>query len=264
MKKNRIFLIVFFCLTALLSCKKEKYGSIEFHFKHSIDGNTIFFNHLIYTNAAGNLYQVNEIKYFISKVCLYDSEGGVTVITQDKGIHYVDSDIERTLRWKIDRVPQKQYQAISFIFGLDESENKSFRFVNPPESNFWWPEVLGGGYHYMQINGKFKNNEGNIQNMNIHTGIGQIYEDNHVVAFVHNHFTVTLPVHFFVSENNTLPLVLNMEVQRWFDSPNLYNFDDFGTGIMQNQRAQELLRENGWNVFEVIPRDFGTMVFNPT
>jgi hypothetical protein len=42
-----------------------------------------------------------------------------------------------------------------------------------------------------------------------------------------------------------------MEIQRWFDTPNVYNIEEFGTGIMQNQRAQELLRENGWNVFGI-------------
>jgi hypothetical protein len=129
------------------------------------------------------------------------------------------------------------------------------RFVNPPESNFSWPDYLGGGYHYMQINGKFLNKDGKEQNMNIHTGIGQIYnEDNEVTQLVHNYFTVTLPVNFSVYEDNTLSIRLNMEIQRWFAAPNLYNFDEFGTGIMQNQRAQELLKENGVNVFDLMIR----------
>jgi hypothetical protein len=63
---------------------------------------------------------------------------------------------------------------------------------------------------------------------------------------------VTLPVNLLINaENNTIHLALNMEIQRWFDTPNLYNFDEFGTGIMQNLRAQELLKENGKNVFQV-------------
>ena len=208
------------------------------------------FNELIYTNTAGNLYQVNEIKYFISKIYFIAHDKKMIEVTQKQGIHYVDCSMEATLHWKINDIPQKDYHAISFVFGLNKEDNKSNRFVNPPESNFSWPNFLGGGYHYMQINGKFLNSTGNLQNMNIHTGIGQIKNENDsITQFVHNYFTVILPVNFSVNETHTTSLTLNMEVQRWFDTPNIYNFNEFGTGIMQNQRAQELLKENGWNVF---------------
>jgi hypothetical protein len=235
----------------LLSCKKqEKYGTIEIYFSHTVDENPIQFDQLLYKNIAGNQYQVNEVKYFISRLFLIDDEGKAIEIKQDNCVHYVDCSLEKTLRWIINDIPQKDYAAISFVFGLDEKDNKSNRFVNPPESNFSWPDALGGGYHYMQINGKFLNSNGDLQNMNIHTGIGQLYDENYeATKFVHNHFIVTLPVKFAFDENNNTHLILNMEIQRWFDSPNLYNFDEYGTGIMQNQNAQQLLKDNGWNVF---------------
>jgi len=238
------------CVLLAFSCKKHRNGTIEFHFTHTIDGEPVQFNQLIYTNKAGNQYQVNEVKYFISRIYLIDYEEKAIEIKQDNGIHYVDGSMAKTLRWKIDDIPQRDYHAISFVFGLNKEDNKSNRFVNPPESNFSWPDFLGGGYHYMQINGKFKNKNGAIQNMNIHTGIGQIKdENNEITQFVHNYFIVTLPVNFSVNEAHITSLILNMEIQRWFDTPNIYNFDEFGTGIMQNQRAQELLKENGVNVF---------------
>jgi hypothetical protein len=114
--------------------------------------------------------------------------------------------------------------------------------------------VLGGGYHYMQINGKFLTHDEDIQHLNIHTGIGQQYGENtEVLQFIHNYFTVNLPVNISIDANKVLRILpLNMEIQRWFDTPNFFNFDDFQTGIMQNQQAQEQLRENGWNVFDVM------------
>jgi hypothetical protein len=209
---------------------------------------------LVNTNAAGNQYQVNEIKYFISRLFLIDAQGKSIEIKQDDGIHYVEVDsLKKAKPWVINGIPQKSYTAISFVFGLDENDNKSNRFVNEPESIFFWPAVLGGGYHYMQINGRFLNSKGDIQNMNLHTGIGQLRDENNVITqFVHNYFTVNLPVSFTIDENNTAQLALNMEIQRWFDTPNLYNIDEFGTGIMQNQRAQQLLKENGWNVWYAV------------
>jgi hypothetical protein len=252
MKKVKFFIVFIACFFIVFSCKKEKYGSIELCFTHTADEAPVLINELIYTNAAGNRYQVNEIKYFISKICLIDYDGNSIEIKQNNGIHYVDCSIKNTLRWKIDEIPQKHYHGISFVFGLDEADNKSYRFVNPPESNFAWPEFLGGGYHYMQINGKFRNKDGEIQNLNIHTGIGQMYnENNEITQFVHNYFTVTLDYPFFVYADNTLSLTLNMEIQHWFSIPYLYNFDMYGSGIMQNQWAQELLKANGWNVFDL-------------
>ena len=252
--KNFLFIITVSFLLAV-SCTKHEKGTVTLHFTHTIDDVPVKFNQLIYTNTVGNKYQVNEIKYFISKLILINEKKELITITQDDGIHYVDCSLEDNLHWSIFQIPDGNYTSISFIFGLDESDNTSNRFVNPPENNFSWPNNLGGGYHYMQINGKFLNREDTLQNLNIHTGIGQLYdENNEITEFVHNHFTITLPIKFSVYAAHTTSLTLNMEIQRWFDTPNLYNFDDFGTGIMQNQLAQKLLKQNGENVFDLMIR----------
>jgi len=246
------FLIISILLGA--SCKKHEKGTIEIVFSHTVDDAPVQFNKLIYKNAAGNNYQINEIKYFVSRMCFIDAKGKAVAVSQNSGIHYVDCSISNTLRLLIE-VPQGDYVAVSFVFGLDENDNLCNRFLNPPECNFAWPNPLGGGYHYMQINGKFLNKEENIQNLNIHTGIGQVFnENNEVSEFIHNHFTVTLPIDLFINTDCSV-LTLKMEIQRWFYDPNLYNFNDFGTGIMQKQEAQRLLKENGKNVFELVVSD---------
>ena len=258
MQKNNLFFLFIFAFSLAFSCKekenipceKDHLGSVILQFTHTVDEQPIQLNKLIYTNAAGNQYQVNEVKYFISKVFLVDHTGKSFWVKQDDGIHYIDLGLENTKRWKIDDIPFNTYTSVSFIFGLDEKDNQSNRFVNPPECNFSWPENLGGGYHYMQINGKFLNKENRIQNMNIHTGIGTVYNENNEIKFIHNYFSISLPVVFSVNEKTATSLNINMEIQRWFDTPNLYDFNEFGTGIMQNQQAQTLLRENGRNVFD--------------
>jgi hypothetical protein len=253
MRLITFFYLLTICSCIFFSCQKEKQGSIEFNFTHTVDEQPIELNQLIYINAAGNRYQLNEVKYFISSLFLIDTAGRWIAVKQDDGVHYVDLSLENTLCWKIAEMPQRHYTKISFVFGLNENDNQSNRFVNPPECNFSWPKNLGGGYHYMQLNGKFLNDTEEIQNLNIHTGIGQIHYDKpDTTVFVPNYFTVTLPVSFFVNEEKTTLLNINMEIQRWFDTPNLYNFNEYGTGIMQNQKAQELLRENGKNAFDVM------------
>ena len=253
MRFNSYLFILTISIFLAASCTKDEKGSIEMAFTHTVDGAFVQFNQLHYTNAAGNQYQINEIKYFISKIIFVDKKGKSATVFQDDGIHYVDCSLAKSLHWKIRDIPKGEYSSVSFVFGLDENANKSNTFVNPPECNFSWPEYLGGGYHYMQINGKFLNKEEILQNVNVHTGIGQLYnENNEVTKLIHNFFTVTLPITFVVETDLTTSITLNMEIQRWFDMPNLYNFDDFGVSIMQNQQAQELLKENGKNVFSVI------------
>ena len=44
-------------------------------------------------------------------------------------------------------------------------------------------------------------------------------------------------------------LQLQMDINQWFTDPHLFDFDVQGGSIMQNQTAQELLRDNGRSVF---------------
>ncbi len=248
-------MIPFLALAVLLfSCDNEKkMGTCTLQFEHQADGKALVFDELIYTNAAGNDYQVAEVKYFISDVMLTNDEG--EVFTIDPQAIYVDTEYPNTLSRSI-QLPEGSYTSFSFTFGLDEDLNKSFTFVNPPESNFSWPDVIGGGYHYMQINGRYEDAAGELRPMNFHTGIGQLYYGEEpiidsIYEFVQNYFTVSLPCDFQIREGESTPVTLQMELQRWFDTPNVYDHNIFGSSIMQNQDAQTLIKANGHNVFRI-------------
>ena len=80
------------------------------------------------------------------------------------------------------------------------------------------------------------------------------YEDanGNIIGFIDNSFIVTLPLsNFEVSKNNTTTLHLRMNINNWFTNPNTFDFNVYGGSIMQNQAAQEVLKENGHNVFSV-------------
>jgi hypothetical protein len=111
---------------------------------------------MMHINAAGNQYEINEIRYFISDVQFHKSDGTVININDCTLAYYVDNTIPSTLTWNIcDKLPIGTYDSISFRFGIISSKNQSYMFVNPPESNMAWTDILGGGYHYMQLNGKW-------------------------------------------------------------------------------------------------------------
>ncbi len=252
-------LIVTGCLLLLFgSCKKvptpKKAGHMAVTFQHSVGQHPLEYDTIKYVNAAGNPYMVTNIQYFISDICLHKLNGDSVLLNKDNNIHYVDTGLPDTWIWNLkEDIPVGQYSAISFTFGLNEKENISLRFVNPPESNMFWPEYLGGGYHYMKLNGKWRDTANVIRPFNFHLGIGQIYDSvGNITKFVQNYFRVTLPKSSFsISGGQTVQVSLDMDVNEWFENPNIYNFNLLGGKIMQNQAAMRLACQNGHNVFTV-------------
>ena len=257
-------ILVFLFATSLSGCGDEnskppvtEQGKIIFNFKHKINGQPIIFDTLMYTNAAGNKYMVNEIQYFITDVTLYKKGGGEKIINEWQEIYYVDTDLENTWKWEVyDDIAPGDYDSISFIFGIPDEKNISFMYVNPPERDMFWPEYLGGGYHYMKLNGKWLEDGQTWQTtpFDFHLGRGQIYYSypDSITGFIDNSFRVSLPASAFsVSSGQTKNIEIDMNVENWFKDPHIFDLDVYGGYIMQNQEAMEIAKENGHNVFSV-------------
>lgn len=255
------FSITCLLLVSLISCNKKTEpevtdsGRISFYFDHKINGSNIYFDTLIYSNEAGNQYMVNEIQYFISDITLYKSSGSSLLLDAWEDIHYVDTDLPETREYAInDEIPAGNYDSISFTFGISEEKNQSLMFVNPPESNMFWPELLGGGYHYLKLNGKWKNSDAEIVPFNFHLGIGQTIDSTtqEITGFVQNYFRVSLPNSgFSIVAGDSLMFNIIMNAEEWFENPNTFDFNYWGSHIMQNQAAMQAAKENGHNVFVI-------------
>jgi len=246
-----------------LACKKENEisnskpsGKITLKFSHKVDGEDLETDTLKYINAAGNEYMVNEIQYFISDVTLHNADGSTLLIEKWEDIHYVDTDIPSTWTWAVaDSIPAGDYTSVSFTFGITEAKNQSYMYVNPPESYMFWPEYLGGGYHYMKLNGKWKDTSNMAMPYDFHLGIGQIYAHDvivvdSIIGFAQNYFYVELPASSFsLAENETREIEIVMNIESWFETPHVWDFNYWGSYIMQNQAAMQTARENGFDVF---------------
>lgn len=229
-------------------------GKLTINFHHAFNGANLAFDTLKYFNSAGNQLQFSEIQYFISDVILHFRDGSEYMIHAWKDIHYIDSDIPSTMTWYVyDSIPAGVVDSVSFTFGINEEKNQSFLYVNPPESNMFWPDILGGGYHYLKLNGKWKTDQGQVSPFNFHLGIGQVYDnEGNITEFIQNYFIVTIKdFSFLISKDENTSVVLNMNVASWFDTPNLWDFDFWGGEIMQNQAAMQAGCENGRDIFSL-------------
>jgi hypothetical protein len=234
-------------------------GKLKIVFTHTINNQAIQLNSNIYINEAGNHYELTDIMYFISDITLYPRTGNTVSIDDQTAVHYTDIHIPSTLNWNVsDPIPVGIYDSIRFTFGLNEQRNQTASFVNPPESNMAWPDMLGGGYHYMMMNGKWLNPQNLSVPFNFHLGIGQIYTDtinydvNTITAFVQNYFKLTLALSALqISKDNTTTIKLNMAIDSWFKTPHAWDHNYWGGSVMQKQRALQCIKENGFDVFSL-------------
>ncbi|MDP4267282.1 MAG: hypothetical protein Q8880_07600 [Bacteroidota bacterium] len=243
----------------IYSCKKDSNstatqeastGHLSLSFSHKVNGKTVVFDSLIYTNEAGNKYMVHDIQYFISDLTLYSSGGIKKTISDNKNIYYIDTDIPSTLIWNIkDDLTIGKYDSISFRFGISNQRNISNMFVNPPESQMYWPEMMGGGYHLMKFNGKWL--AGNqINNFGIHLGKCKMNMSD--TSYVDYSFRVSLPKSAFViNQNATTKLNIAMNIESWFKTPYIYDINQYGSDIMSNQEAMHKISANGFDVFSI-------------
>lgn len=264
MKNIKFFLLIIIAILTFNFCKKEKKetpidtGKIRFIFTHLIDGKALQKDTMKYMNAAGNNYSVSEVKYFISDVTLYKTDGTKQLINQWEEIHYIDEGISETKTWNVyDKITIGTYDSITFVFGITKEKNKSFMYVNPPEVNMMWPDILGGGYHYLMINGFWKNTLNQNEPYNFHMGIGQLYagstiNTDSIIAYVQNYFTVSLPhSSFTINKDETKEIQILMNIENWFKTPHIYDHNYWGGAIMQKQAAMQMAKENGWDVFSI-------------
>jgi hypothetical protein len=260
---KKIFTIITIAVTLIIlnSCKENENdpGNIWLAFNEKVDGELLQTDTLKYVNEAGNHYMITEVQYFISKFTLYFNNGESYTVKDNMGIHYIDSDISDTRYWTVpDDIPSGHVDSIVFVFGLDEADNQSYIFINPPETNMFWPEELGGGYHYMKLNGKYLDTANAQAPFNFHLGIGQTYDTTgQVTGFVQNYFKVSFPLVMMsslfvdVKPGQTTELILTMNIESWFATPNTWDFNTMGGMMMQNQAALQAACENGRDVFSL-------------
>lgn len=269
-KSNPLFWIVMIMMAGVMisasSCgdtppePEVKQPVLKILFHHTIDNNSITFDQSLYTNEAGNPYLINEIQYFITDLSFHYNDGSQIAANTWEPFHYVDTDLEYSMNWTVpDTIKAGTITGLSFTLGFRDEVNESFMFVNPPERDMFWPEYLGGGYHYMKLNGKWEPADNSFPNLpfDFHVGPGQIYDTSGVITqFIDN----SMPFEFEnvsceMINGDTTIIAITMNVENWFKNPNAYDHDVWGGYIMNNQEAMYVAVENSHDVFTITVED---------
>lgn len=218
-------------------------GAVTVAFAHRVGGDAVLMGtDTPYLNAAGDAFGVTVVRYFVSDVSLHFADGSRW---DAPGPRYVDHELTATLTQLLaSDVPTGALASVSFVMGLPPALNTSGRFTAPPESLMEWPEMMGGGYHYLKFEGRYLNEAGEPFPYRAHSG---------GLDGVDYSFAVSLDASGRAVEaaGTTLTLVMNLE--QWFTAPHTWDLDDYFNaaqpGIMRNATAQAELQANGATVF---------------
>ena len=252
---KKIGLLYAVVLLTLISCSSDgetneiNEVNVTFNFSAHWDDSGLSnadFNEIQYTTANGDQLSVERLRYLVSDINFQKADGETIVI---EGYNLVDITNNTGLSFALNQtIPEGEYSNLSFTFGFNNDDNQDGAY--PDLNAVLWnvPEMLGGGYHYMQLEGKFIDNTTTETGYQYHairavdiTGAEPVFEDTF--------FKVDLGA-VTVSQGSNLEIRMN--VAEWFKNPNLWDLNTLHSMMMPNFNAQIMISENGKNAFDLI------------
>lgn len=243
--KNIAYILIFSLF--LVSCEEEEKITAEnpqitFNFKHFYKDQVLDVrsdNSLIYTNEMGNEWNVKSIKYFISKLVIYKENGEAYDVNMYKLINPAEANTNYQT-YILKDIPEGKYNRMSFIFGIDSARNRLLGLGNNSEVNAMeWPEPLGGGYHFMMMEGVYKNPNDILYGYAIHLGKNG------------NQFKAEFPIDVTTGPNSKGNIDIIMNIDQWFDGMNKIDLNDGYGNMMEDDAKQLLFKQNASNVFSI-------------
>lgn len=222
-------------------------ANIAFNFSHAWDGEEVTnsdFNTIKFTNENGEQLSIEKLRYLISNITFEKTTGETYVFD---GYYLIDVTNNSNLSFTPNStIPTGNYSKVSFTFGFNNEDN----YNNYPDLNSAsWnvPEMLGGGYHYMQLEGKFIDNITNETGYAYHairavdnSGVTPVFEDTF--------FEVDLGA---ANITDSITFNIEMNIAEWFKNPNAWNLNELNNMLMPNFNAQIMMFENGQNAFSL-------------
>jgi hypothetical protein len=248
MKKIALFLIA---SVLLLSCSDNDNNppanyTVNFKFTQNWDGSNFKaadFGAFNFTNAHGETLSITKLRYLISRIVLQRTSGELVPID---GYNLVDVSDPTTLTFTANQqIEAGDFNKISFVYGFNQADNQDGAYPDLNAANWNWPSQLGGGYHFMQFEGKYLDNAGAQQPFAYHNGTAKVSDG----VFEQNYVSFDFNTDFSINNNGDIEIKMN--IAEWFKNPNLWDLNTLNVTLMPNYQAQKMMQENASTVFSI-------------
>ncbi|WP_223549713.1 MbnP family protein [Aestuariivivens sp. NBU2969] len=251
---NKTVSIVVLFFTIFLSCHtdnddKANNTTVSFNFSHHWDGTPVTnqdFNVIKFTNENGEQLSIERLRYLISDIT-FTKQSGEVLKTNDYNLVDVTNGENLTFTSTM-IIPNEIYSNLSFTFGFKNEKNTDAVYQDLNTASWFVPAMLGGGYHYMQFDGKFINNSSIEQGFNYHA-IRAVDTSGSEPIFPQDTFIIVNLGPVTVNNNSTFNIEMN--IAEWFKNPNTWNLNTYNQMLMPNVSAQIMMFENGQNAFSL-------------
>ena len=250
--KTKILAII--CLTFVLSsCSEDNDISLEpvaitLNFSHSWNGTEITnadFNELKFTNENEQVLSIERLKYVISEVSLTHKSGVVTVLDE---YNLVDLTNSEGLSFTTSKtILPGDYTSVTFRFGFSNEYNIDGAYQDLNTANFNVPTALGGGYHFMQFDGKYRDITSVEAPFNYH--VISAIDPTNTNDPKDTSFSLNIGAATIGGNTN---IQIEMDVSEWFKNPTTWNLNEYDVNLMGNYDVQLLMNQNGSSVFSLI------------
>ena len=223
--------------------------SVSLNFKHDWDGTNVSsanFNAIQYFNENNDELSIEKLRYLISDFTFHKSNGETIVV---EGYNLVDVTNDNNLTYVLPaQIPVGTYSNVSFTFGFENDDNTDGAYADLNSASWNVPTMLGGGYHFMQLEGKFINNVASDQGYQYHAIRAVDNTDPMNLIFQDTFFTVNLGE---VIVHNNSSVDVKMNIAEWFKNPHSWDLNNLNSMLMPNFNAQVKMYDNGQDAFSL-------------
>lgn len=216
-------------------------SNLIINISHYFDGDSVSpakFNLFDFVTENNDTISVSKLRYLLSDISLVNSSGKKTMVSE---YQLVDMEQAGSSTINANGIEKGTY-TLEFTFGFNAEDNAQ-EYMDLNSANWNWPDMIGGGYHFMQFEGNFLDDAVQMP-FSYHYGTASnsgIHEENHFLVTISN---VNL------SGNNTT-IDLKMDLAEWFKNPSTWNLSTYHKMLMGNYDAQKLMQSQGPSVFSL-------------
>lgn len=170
-------------------------------------------------NAAGNMYSIDLLKYYITGIELTDQDGKTHAFNNYDLIDITD---ESSSWITAPSLPYNRYTKIKLCFGIDRIRNHEGAQdgdLDPIYGMIW---TWNTGYIFYKHEGHYRASDSTIKPLTLHLGTDRAYS------------TIELPINWDVTEASKA-LYLNFDVNNFYNNPVV----DFNTDNNRNSTTAE-------------------------